>query len=134
VDVAPDLPSPRVGPERVSHAFAAALGRGDLRASAACFARDACLITPDGTAVHGRQQIKPVLAQLIFSGAEVAIELSSALIAGDVAFAHERWTICRRGLEGTQFSQTIDPNLVLRRIDARWKLAIASPWAISRDA
>jgi ketosteroid isomerase-like protein len=122
--------APIAAPGRASAAFAAALGAGDLRMAADCFSRDACLVTPDGTAVHGRQRIRALLAQLILIGAEIAIESSSILVAGDVALGYERWTIGSRGPEGAPFSQVSSPNLVLRRIEAEWKIAIASPWAL----
>jgi ketosteroid isomerase-like protein len=129
-DLGLDSPPLTAAPERASLAFAAALGAGDLGGATACFARDACLVTPDGTAIHGREHIRAVLAQLIALRAEVAVEFSSVLVGGDVALARERWTIRSRGAEATPFAQTLAPSLVLRRIEAEWKLAIASPWAI----
>jgi ketosteroid isomerase-like protein len=107
--------------------FARALGAGDLDAAAACFARDACLITPDATAVHGRERIRPLLAQLISREIEVDVELSNVVGGGDVVMATERWRV-RLGSGGARFAQTINPTLVLRQIESEWKLAIAAPW------
>jgi ketosteroid isomerase-like protein len=109
-------------------AFVHALNSGDLNRVTACFARDACLITPDATAVHGRDRIRPVLAQLIALRAEIRVESSNVIIAGDVAFACERWTIRSNGVEGAAFEQALSPILVLRHIEGRWKLAVAAPW------
>jgi ketosteroid isomerase-like protein len=110
-------------------AFVYSLNVGDLNRATACFARDACLITPDATAVHGRDRIRPVLAQLIARRAEIRVESSSVVIAGDVALAGERWTLRSIGVEGSRFEQALSPTLVLRRIEERWKLAIAAPWS-----
>ncbi|MFL5902059.1 MAG: nuclear transport factor 2 family protein [Solirubrobacterales bacterium] len=113
-------------PRLACQALARALGAGDLDAAAACFAPDACLIASDSTAVHGEAAIRVHLAQLIESRAEVEIELAGVLVAGDIALAHERWTIRAEGVEG--FSRAPQPTLVLRRLGAEWKLAIAAPW------
>jgi ketosteroid isomerase-like protein len=113
-------------PRYAATALAKAIGAGDLDAAAACFARDACLVTPDSTAVHGRSAIRTILAQLIEARAEVDIELAGVLAAGDIALAHERWRIGSGG--GASFAQTSHPTLVLRRFGEEWKLAIAAPW------
>jgi uncharacterized protein (TIGR02246 family) len=111
-----------------SRAFAAVLSAGDLERAAACFARDGCLITPDGTAIHGRDRIKPVLAQMVVRRTEIEVELSNSIPAGDVMLVHERWRI-RAGEDSAQFEQTLHPTLVLRQIEGAWKLAIAAPWS-----
>jgi len=113
-------------PRLACEALKRALSTGDLDAAAACFAPDACLITPDGTEVHGEAAIRARLAKLIEGHAEVTIELAGVLAAGDVALAHERWMIRANGVEG--FSQAPHPTLVLRRVGVEWKLAIAAPW------
>lgn len=115
-------------PGRSSHDLVGALSAGDLDAATACFARDACLITPDGTAVHRRDRIRPVLAQLVLARAKIAIERSSTLVAGDVAMRCERWTISSPSPEGRDLSQRTDSTLVLRRIEERWKIALLAPW------
>ncbi|HEX7058321.1 MAG TPA: nuclear transport factor 2 family protein [Solirubrobacterales bacterium] len=108
--------------------FVHTLNSGDLNGATACFARDACLITPDATAIHGRDRIRPVLAQLIARRSEIRVESCNVVIAGEVALARERWTIRSIGVEGSRFEQTLSPTLVLRRIDERWKLMIVAPW------
>lgn len=115
-------------PRLACRALARALSAGNLDAAAACFAPDACLITPDATAMHGKAAIRALLAQLIEARAEVAIELAGVLAAGDVALAHERWTIRSGGAGGSRFAQSSYPTLVLRRVGEEWKLAIAAPW------
>jgi ketosteroid isomerase-like protein len=99
--------------------FVHTLNSGDLNRATACFARDACLITPDATAIHGRDRIRSVLAQLIARRAEIRVESSNVIIAGDVALASERWTIRSIGVEGSRFDQALSPTLVLRRLGAR---------------
>ncbi len=104
-----------------------ALVAGDLDSASACFARDGCLITPDATAIHGRDRIRPVLAQLIAQRIDVAVEGSHVIGGGEVRLVRERWRI-QTGDEEARFVQVLHPTLVLRRVEAEWKVAIAAPW------
>lgn len=114
-----------------SRTFASVLSAGDLEGAAACFARDGCLITPDGTAVHGRDRIRAVLAQMVLRHTEIDVELSSSVSSGDVMLVRERWRV-RSGEGDAQLEQTLYPTLVLRQIEATWKLSIAAPWQTQR--
>ncbi|HKF81876.1 MAG TPA: nuclear transport factor 2 family protein [Solirubrobacterales bacterium] len=115
-------------PRESTGAFAASISRGDLDAAAHCFAKDACLITPDATAVRGRDEIRPILHQLIVVGSRIEVEESSIVIAGEVALGTERWVLTTPGSEGSPFTRTLTPTLVLRQLDDVWKLAVAMPW------
>lgn len=115
-------------PEEVSRALAASVTRGDLEAAARCFAKDACLVTPDATTVRGREGIRPILRQLIASGSRIEVQESSMLIAGEIAFGAERWVVSTPGSEGRPFTRALTPTLVLRRLEGAWKLAVAIPW------
>jgi uncharacterized protein (TIGR02246 family) len=110
------------------HSLATLLSAGDLEGAAACFARDGCLVTPDGTAIHGRDRIRSVLAQMVVRRTEVEVDLSSSISAGEVMLVRERWRV-RTGEGSAQFEQTLTPTLVLRQIEGAWKLAIAAPWS-----
>lgn len=122
----------QAGPVRSCLRFARALSAGDLDLAAACFARDGCLITPDATTVRGRQRIREVLAQMVVTGTEIEIELSSAIAAGEVILASQRWRISSGG-EGRRIEQNADATLVLRQIEGEWKLSIAAPWGYRRS-
>jgi uncharacterized protein (TIGR02246 family) len=115
-------------PEEVTRAFAESLTRGDLEAAANCFVKDACLVTPDATTVRGREDIRPILYQLIASGSQIEVQESSMLLAGEVAFGTERWVITTPDSEGKSFSRSLTPTIVLRRLEGVWKLAVAMPW------
>lgn len=119
---------------RASLSFARALSVGDLEGATACFARDGCLITPDATAVHGRERIRSLLAQLVARRTEIEVELSYVIGAGEVVLASERWRVCSgAGAEAPRIEQTLNPTLVLRQIEGEWKLAIAAPWGWGRS-
>ena len=115
-------------PQESTRALAESISRGDLEAAAHCFAKDACLLTPDATAVKGREEIRPILRQLIASGSRIEVEESSVVLAGEVALGTERWTITTRGSEGRFFTRSLTPTMVLRRLEGVWKLAVAIPW------
>jgi uncharacterized protein (TIGR02246 family) len=112
--------------------FAQALSVGDLDRAASCFARDGCLITPDATAIHGREHIRSILAQLVRRRTEIRVELSSSVSAGDVLLVHQRWRIRTGERPQQHFEQTADAVLVLRQIEGEWKLSIAAPWGYGR--
>jgi ketosteroid isomerase-like protein len=114
--------------------FAGALNAGQLDLATACFALDGCLITPDATAIRGRESIRSVLSQLIARRATIAVEFSSALAAAEVALVHQRWQIRTEGLESVPFVQRTMPTLVLHRIETEWKLAIVAPWGTGERA
>jgi ketosteroid isomerase-like protein len=115
-------------PQQVSLAFAQAINASDLDAATYCFAKDACLLTPDATAIRGREEIRPILAQLIARGTRIEVKASSALVTGEVALGSERWSIRSAGAEGTVFEQSSCPVMVARLVEGTWKLAIAAPW------
>ena len=115
-------------PRESTRAFANSISRGDLDAAAHCFAKDACLITPDSTAVRGREEIKPILHQLIVAGSQIEVQDSSIVLAGEVALCTERWQVTSAGSEGTPFTRTLTPTMVMRQVEEVWKLAVAMPW------
>jgi len=120
--------STRSSAQQTSASFAAALSVGDLEAATACFARDACLLTPDATTIRGRDHVRAILFQLIAMRPTVQVEQRGMLISGDVALATETWTIRLNGLKLTPFARTSDSTAVLRRVEDTWKLQIAAPW------
>ncbi|MGC1165638.1 MAG: nuclear transport factor 2 family protein [Solirubrobacterales bacterium] len=115
-------------PVRAGLLLGRALSLGNLESATACFARDGCLITPDATAIHGRERIRPLLAQLISRRTEIEIELSDAIHAGGVVLAYERWKVHSGGIDCPRVTQTWRPTLVLRQTEEDWRLAVAAPW------
>jgi ketosteroid isomerase-like protein len=120
------LPAPQEG----TIAFTKAINEANLEAATRCFARDGCLITPDSTAIFGREDVRPVLAQLISRRSRIDVQARSILVAGEVALGSERWQISSPGVNGTVFEQVASPRLVLRYLEGAWKLAIAAPWGL----
>jgi ketosteroid isomerase-like protein len=116
------------GVERGLFAFAAALSSTRVGEAAAWLSRECCLVTPDGTVVHGRNEVRQVLAQLAARRAEIAIDQLVVRAAGDVAHAVCRWKITSDGPEATRFVQVCNSTVVLQKLEDEWRLAILSPW------
>jgi ketosteroid isomerase-like protein len=115
--------------ENALYAFLAALSDGDVTIAAACFTREGCMITPDGTAVHGRPEVSRILAQLVARRTEIEVAQLVVRPAGDVALATGRLTLRSDGPDRERIEQTCELNLALRLIEGTWKIAILSPWA-----
>jgi ketosteroid isomerase-like protein len=115
-------------PGESTRALAASITRGNLEGATSCFAKDACLITPDATVVRGREEIKPILHQLIVARSQIEVQESSIVLAGEVALGTERWVVRSAGSEGAPFTRALTPTMVLRQLEGVWKLAVAMPW------
>jgi ketosteroid isomerase-like protein len=103
--------------------FVDALNAADLAAATACFLRDAYLVTPDDTAVHGLGAVREILAQLIARRARFEVTASAAPAPGVV---RQCWLVRCGGVGGTRLEQVLDPLFVLRLIEGEWKLASAA--------
>jgi ketosteroid isomerase-like protein len=133
VKAAPAVPLDAAAQD-VLQVFIAALSAGDVRAATACFTREACLVTPDGTAIHGRSEIAGILDQLRARRTEISVEQLVVREAGDVALADGRLTIRSDGPEGARIAQSCDPAAALHRVEGTWKIAVLDPWAANFTA
>jgi ketosteroid isomerase-like protein len=127
VAAAQPLAPPRA--EAAIHGFIAAIGAGDLRGAAACFTREGCLVTPDGTAIHGRAEIAGILAQLIARRTEIEVEQLVIRRANDIALATGWFSMCSDGPDGARLSQACGPTAALHLVEGSWKIAVIAPWA-----
>lgn len=117
-------------PRVTTEAFVAALNDRDLETAVGCCSREACLITPDSTAVSGRGEIRGILAQMIAQRPGIAIGGSSAIVAGEVAHLKQRWRIRIDADSARPHTWEVDARFVAQRIEASWKLAIVAPWGL----
>lgn len=117
-------------PEGAVLNFVAAVAGGYRSAAEGCFTRDACLLTPDGTLVHGRADIGAIIEQLTVARTEIDVGQLLYLTAGQVAFVTGSWSIATGASEGSRLVRTCEPVLVLHRAEFEWKIAIFGPWGI----
>lgn len=116
-------------PAQAAQAFITALNEGRLREATGCFSRQGCMVTPDSTAVHGRAEIQPLLAQLIARRVQVEVTFGTELRAGEVALLRQRWELYSDLADGGRYTQELSASLILHRVEASWKLVIAAPWS-----
>lgn len=123
------LQTPRLlTPGAALDALTAALAAADLDLAAACFAREARLLTPDGTTVAGRRHIAAVLDQLIACQTELDLGQPVLVCSADVALASGQCTMRSKGPDLFWITQKSELTAVLRLIEGDWKLAIFAPW------
>jgi ketosteroid isomerase-like protein len=111
------------------HAFSSALSEGDLTGATACFTREGCLITPDGTAIHGRAEIGAILAQMVARGTVIEAEQLVLRAGGDVGLVSGRFTMRCDGPAGARLVQRCIPAAAIRLIEGTWKIAVLAPWS-----
>jgi ketosteroid isomerase-like protein len=116
------------GPTQTVNAFTKALVGGDARGAASFFSPLSRFLTPDGTDVTGRTSITELLAQLIAPGHRLEIRTGRILRADSVALCTQYWKRTSRGTQVERFESASTARLVLHRTEARWEIAIASPW------
>lgn len=115
-------------PSEASAALTEAIARGDAIAAARCFARDGCLITPDNTAVQGRETIATILRQLSGSVVGLETEQLNLVATGESALLYERWLFRHAAPDARTYLRSSVATLLTRVVEGRWKLAIAAPW------
>jgi uncharacterized protein (TIGR02246 family) len=121
------VPAPD-SPQRLLLDFIAALNREDLEAATRCFARDACFLTPDATAIRGRDSIRSFLAQLIAAEHRFEADLGTTVIADDVALCRDRLKTVTAASTGAPFEQHSQSTAVLRHRERSWRLQVLAPW------
>jgi ketosteroid isomerase-like protein len=115
-------------PPGAAKALSAAINAGDLDRAIECFSVDGAIVTPDATTVHGREKIRPILAQMIARRTSVEAATVGVRMAGSVALVSERWNLRTPGPESAIHESRSDPLLALRLLHDGWKVIHASPW------
>lgn len=132
--VAPGRVDERSEVEAAMAAFTLAIEDGDLLSASDRLSRDACVVTPDGTVVSGRDSIRPLIAQLIGGGVRLGSRLTSLVLAGDLALGRGAWRTQVADASGGPYAQISISTVVLRKVEGDWKLHILAPWeGLSRE-
>lgn len=117
--------------EHPARQLADAIARGELERAGECFAREACFLTPDATAIRGRDSIRPVLRQLIAQGTQIEVLAEARLGAPGLELTSQRWRISTPGRGEKGFTQVTQALFVSGLVEHRWKLTIVAPWGWS---
>lgn len=113
------------GPDAIARSFARALLARNYRTAAIHLARNARLITPDGTEMVGRESIRSILAQLSSSDRTLEIQAGRTIVSSEgvaLCTQHRHW-----GDADDPKGRSTAAHLVLAR-DGRWQILIACPW------
>ena len=114
-------------PTEVLDGFGAALRAGDAVAASALFSREGCFVTPDGTVIRGRREIRAFLQQMVDTAEMLKTEHRTILAAGDVVIGSEDWSM-RFGSGSMTVRRNSRSTIVLARVEAVWRIAVADPW------
>jgi uncharacterized protein (TIGR02246 family) len=131
--VAASLPQEPVpgSPEELSMAFAEALRKRDVERAVELWVDEPTILAPTGEALQGREAVRAALIALIENGADVQIELSRSVTAGDVALGLGTLTLSGVGADGEPFNQRSSSAVIYSRAaDGRWRIAIDAPWGL----
>ncbi len=120
-------------PERLAHAFAAAITRRDVPAALALWREDAAIIAADGSLVRGREAIGAALEALVRNGADVSVQVARVFEAGGIALATGTLTLSGSTEDGPFEQQSSSMVVYTRDEDGRWRIAIDAPWGIPRE-
>lgn len=119
-------------PDQVIDLLIAAIARGDHAAIPHLLCRDVCFLTQDATAIHGREQVTPLIAQLIAAGVDVRSLAQYSLQIDSFVLVSAQWRLSFRARE-EPLVQTTEPTLVLTEREGRWKLLLMAPWGCPRS-
>jgi hypothetical protein len=123
-----DQPEPISREAHPGRQLAIAITTGEFERACECLARHACFLTPDATAIRGRESIRPVLRQLIAQRTQIEVLEEASLGTAAVELTSQRWRISTRGGGDERFFQETQALLVSSWIEQDWKLVIVAPW------
>lgn len=117
-------------PEATSQGFARAISARDPEAAATFFSTAGCLLTPDGTEVCGKAQVREFLAQLTMVYSLIEIKLGRVLTTGAVSLVSQDWTLSSKGPRQEPFQRSHSALLVLGQGEQGWRVMVAAPWGM----
>jgi ketosteroid isomerase-like protein len=119
-------------PDSVHELFETFLNEGDLESLVDLYERDAALVNRDGRLVSGSEAIRDYYRSLISRSPGIRMRHLSTIEAGDISVLISDWRISGDAPDGTTFvssGRTYD--IVRRRPDGTWRIAVDNPWGLS---
>jgi uncharacterized protein (TIGR02246 family) len=122
-------------PEDTIRRFSALLAQGDLDALVDLYEPDAAFAPRPGEAVAGREAIREALRPFLALEPSMTGEIKSVLLAGETALVANRWSLAGTQPDGTAIQMAgVSADVLRRREDGSWGIAIDDPWSGSRAA
>ena len=122
-------------PEDTIRRFSALLAEGDLDAMVDLYEPDAVFAPHPGEAVIGREAIRDALRPLLTLEPRMTGEIERVLMAGETALVANRWTLTGTQPNGSAVELAgVSADVLRRRADGSWGIAIDDPWGGARTA
>jgi uncharacterized protein (TIGR02246 family) len=114
-------------PEAVHAVLEDAFNRGDLDAYTSAFEEDASLVAPpDGSIVHGRDDIRAASAPIFALTPRARIEVRHTLEVGGLALTQARWHLADRDGQPVEPTMSTATSARAREGSPRWRSAPSS--------
>jgi uncharacterized protein (TIGR02246 family) len=120
---------PTHSPEDTIRRFPALLADGDLDALVDLYEQDATFTPRPGEAVSGREAIREALRPFLALEPRMTGEIKRVLLAGETALVANRWTLTGTRPDGSPVELAgVSADVLRRRADGSWGIAIDDPW------
>jgi uncharacterized protein (TIGR02246 family) len=122
-------------PEDTIRRFSALLAERDLDAMVDQYEPDAAFAPRPGEAVTGREAIREALRPFLALEPRMTGEIERVLLAGETALVANRWTLTGTQPDGSAVELAgVSADVLRRREDGSWGIAIDDPWGGGRVA
>jgi uncharacterized protein (TIGR02246 family) len=129
------MTTPTPTPHDTIHRFADLLAEGDLDALVDLYEPEAAFAPRPGEAVSGRNAIREALRPFLALEPRMTGKIERVLLAGDTALVANRWTLTGTQPDGGAIELCgVSADVMRRREDGSWGIAIDDPWGGSEDA
>lgn len=122
-------------PERTIERFSALLADGELEALVALYEPDAVFAPARQESVRGREAIREALRPILALEPRMTGNIERVLVAGETALVANRWTLTGAQPDGTPVElEGLSADVLRRRADGSWGIAIDDPWGGGAEA
>ncbi|HEX5979650.1 MAG TPA: SgcJ/EcaC family oxidoreductase [Thermoleophilaceae bacterium] len=116
-------------PEATIRHFSTLLAERDLDALVDLYEPDAAFAPRPGEAVAGRDAIREALRRFLALEPRMTGEIERVLLAGETALVANRWVLTGTQPDGTAVEMAgVSADVLRRRADGAWGIAIDDPW------
>jgi uncharacterized protein (TIGR02246 family) len=120
-------------PEDTITRFAALLAEGDLDALLELYEPEATFVPRPGETVSGRDAIAAALQAFLALQPRMTGDVERVLTAGATALVANRWTLTGTQPDGSPIELAgVSADVLRRRADGSWGIAIDDPWGGGR--
>ena len=117
-------------PAAVLDLFVRFVHEGRLEAALSLYEPDAVMVEKPGRMARGTGEIRRALQSLIDSRVTLAIEVTQAITASDIAFVVSAWSVATSAADGTAnpVSRGEGTDVMRRQPDGSWRFLVDNPY------